>query len=243
MRLRLWTSAEPIPAGAPAWIGEQRRLVRATLLGDDPPYPCHFGAIGERGGTNHYSYIDCRQDRAAEIDVLAQAVAAFLARQTTAPKVRMSLLIMVGPPVPALSMTEYRTTFWTILADLSKRDEKPPPAGEPADPADPSWNFHFAGASLFVFGTCPAYRPRRSRALADCLVIGVQSRAVFRTLSGDAGRVAKRRIRRSLAAYEDVPLIADAGDGTTSTVEKWKQYMPDIDGRPASDACPFLRIP
>lgn len=237
MSVRLWTSTEQIPAGAPAWTGDQRRHIREVLLATDPSYPCHFGTIGERGGTNHYTYVDSEGNRATEMDVLARAVATFLSRQAAQPLERMSLLIMVGPPRAARSLDQYRESFWSLLIDLSARDEHP--ALEPVDPADPLWNFSFAGDSLFVFGTCPAYRPRRSRILADCLVVALQSRSVFRTLSGDAGPAAKRRIRRSLAEYEDVPLIADTGDGQSSTVEKWKQYMPDVDGRPATGNCPY----
>jgi FPC/CPF motif-containing protein YcgG len=242
---RLWSSTEPVPATASEWVTEGCDQIRDALLNTQPAYPCHFAAIGERGGGNHYTYVDTRHNQGIEMDALAPAVARYLAEQAEQPLERRSLLILVGPTPPDRSLDWYRDLFWGILSELSARDEQPLPPGMPADPDDPSWNFSFAGESLFVFGTCPAYGPRRSRVLADCLVIALQSRSVFYDLSGttEAGRAVKRRIRRSLADYDDVPLIADAGDGLGSTVEKWKQYMPDVDGKPTSQRCPFRAYP
>ena len=239
---RLWTSGASAPPGVPGWVVPAREHIGRTLLATRPaPYPCHFGAIGERGGTNHYTYLDLRADRSGEIDTVAVAVGTFLDTQRSRPADRLSLLIMVGPPEPGRELPWYRDRFWEVLSDLHLRDERPRPAGLPADPDDPRWNFHFDGESLFVFGTCPAYGRRRSRVLAECLVIGLQSRSIFHDLGGDtdAGRAAKRRIRRGLAEYEDVPLIADSGDGLGSTAQKWKQYFPEVDGEPLAGRCPI----
>ncbi|MFD0391966.1 YqcI/YcgG family protein [Streptomyces nogalater] len=220
---------------------EERRRVRATLLGSHPaPYPCHFGSIGENKGTNHYTYWDLRQDSTSEAEAVARALGAFVGMQRALPDERLSLLLMVGPSRKDGDFAWYRDRFWRILAALHEHDLDPWPAGVPDDPQDPKWEFSFAGEPLFTFGTCPAYGPRRSRTLGECLVIGVQCRSVFQSISGStaAGRAAKKRIRRSLAEYEDVPLLADAGDGQGSTTAKWKQYFPEVDGQPLSGKCP-----
>jgi uncharacterized protein len=240
--VRLWSSTDDPPQDAPRWLMDEKRRVHHTLVATSPaPYPCHFGAIGERAGTNHYTYIDTRLDRAHEAATLAGAITMFLTMQKARPDDRLSLLIMVGPPESGRDLAWYRALFWRVLSDVGARDERPAPAGSPADPQDPAWNFQFAGESLFLFGTCPAYGPRRSRVLGRCLVIGLQSLSIFRELRGhtDAGRAAKRRIRQSLAGYEDVPLLTDTGDGLGSTTQKWKQYFPEIDGRPLTGKCPI----
>jgi uncharacterized protein len=244
--VRLWGGSRVPPGGVPPWTTAERQRIHDTLLSTRPaPYPCHFGSIGERAGTNHYTYLDLSRDRAGEIGAVAAAVSTFLATQRTRRQDRLSLLIMVGPPERHRELAWYRELFWTVLSELGAREEVPRPAGLPADPDDARWNFPFAGEPLFVFGTCPAYGGRRSRVLADCLVIGLQSMSVFHGLGGGtaAGRAAKRRIRRSLGVYEDVPLIADSGDGTGSTVQKWKQYFPEVDGRPLPGKCPMRVAP
>ncbi|MEU2060959.1 YqcI/YcgG family protein [Streptomyces sp. NPDC013455] len=239
---RLWAGAEgAMPHGTPRWAVEERRRVRGTLLGVHPaPYPCHFGSIGENKGTNHYTYWDLDHDFADEAKAVARDLEAFVEKQRALPEERLSLLIMAGPPQAHRDFAGYRECFWRMLSALHEHDRHPWPAGVPDDPQDPKWEFAFAGEPLFTFGTCPAYGPRRSRTLGECLVIGVQCRSVFTSISGStaAGRAAKKRIRRSLAEYEDVPLLADAGDGQGSTAEKWKQYFPEVDGQPLSGNCP-----
>ncbi|MFF8288707.1 YqcI/YcgG family protein [Streptomyces sp. NPDC016309] len=238
---RLWTSGRAVPATVPGWAAREHRRVRDTLLETRPaPYPCHFGVIGESGNSNHYTYWDLGRDSGAEAEAVARDLEEFIALQRGLPEERLSLLIMVGPPAPGRAFSWYRDLFWQVLSGLHACDRDAQPPDVPDDPDDPKWEFTFAGEALFTFGTCPAYGPRRSRVLGECLVIGVQSRMVFRSISGStpAGRAAKKRIRRSLAAYENVPLLADSGDGTGSTTEKWKQYFPEIDGRPLTGSCP-----
>jgi FPC/CPF motif-containing protein YcgG len=238
---RLRTSGRTAPGTVPRWAAEEQQRIHETLLATLPsPYPCHFGAIGESRGTNHYTYWDLNADFRSEAKAVARDLEDFIAIQRDLPDERMSLLLMVGPPDPGRVFAWYRTMFWRILSALHTYDRAPQPPDVPDDPEDPLWEFTFGGETLFTFGTCPAYGPRRSRTLGECLVIGMQSRTVFRSISGStpAGRAAKKRIRRSLAAYEDVPLLADSGDGTGSTTHKWKQYFPDVDGRSLTGTCP-----
>lgn len=241
MSQRLWRSDGSVPS-MPEWFGQQREAIGKQLLAP-PGYPCHFATVGELSGGNYYSYLDLDADEAAELDEIARVLSAFLIEQRARAGDRLTLLVLVGPPDPALSFQAYRSRFWSILEGIRQRDRERPPAGMPADVNDPRWELHFDGEALFSFGACPAYGPRRSRVLAQCLVVALQSRSIFRDLRGDtaAGQAAKRRIRRSLVSYDETPLIADAGDGLGSTQHKWRQYFPDVDGRPASGSCPIRR--
>ncbi|MFE9660189.1 YqcI/YcgG family protein [Streptomyces sp. NPDC005955] len=239
---RLWVGGErAAPRHTPRWAQEERQRVRGTLLGAHPsPYPCHFGSIGENRGTNHYTYWDLHQDFASEAQATARALRVFIEMQLASPDERLSLLILAGPPSVDADFAWYRDLFWRMLSTVHEHDQISWPVGTLGDPEDPNWEFTFAGEPLFTFGTCPAYGPRRSRVLGECLVIGVQCRRVFDSISGStaAGRAAKKRIRQSLAEYESVPVLEDAGDGQGSTLEKWKQYFPEVDGKPLSGKCP-----
>ncbi|MFD0884972.1 YqcI/YcgG family protein [Streptosporangium algeriense] len=239
---RMWTSAQEPPGDSPEWVLQERRRIRDALLSTHPfPYPCHFGAIGEAAGNNYYTFLDLRRDFAGEAAATARDLAHFIEIQRGSPDERLSLLVMVGPPSGERDFAGYRDLFWKVLSGLHSADRGPRPPDMPDDPDDPKWDFNFGGEPLFSFGMCPAYGPRRSRALGQCLLIAMQSRSVFRNIGGStaAGRAAKRRIRRSLSRYEDVPLLSDAGDGLGSTAEKWKQYFPEIDGRPLTGGCPI----
>ncbi|HEU4730038.1 MAG TPA: YqcI/YcgG family protein [Kofleriaceae bacterium] len=239
---RLYATSDPLTE-APAWFRASRAHLHRTFLDPADPYPCYFAELGERRATNYYTYLVPGADRDrisdAELGALARALRAFL-RLPRAPAQRLSLLCLVEPPASPVSFAEHRARYWDVLRQLIARDADPWPAGTPAHPDDPGWNFCFAGEPLFTFGACPAYHPRRSRALGPGLVMVFQPLTIFADIGGstDAGRAAKRQIRDRLRGYERVPLLADAGDGSGSTVAKWKQYFPSVDGAPASGPCP-----
>ncbi|MGW8727079.1 YqcI/YcgG family protein [Streptomyces sp. NPDC055808] len=239
---RLWTSVDQVPSRTPRWAAEEQRRVHDKLLDTESPYPCHFGSIGESKGSNYYTYWDQSADFPSEAAAVAHDLESFIGFQRALPDTRLSLLIMVGPAQGEAELAMYRAQFWHILSTLHTSDRVPQPADAPEDPEDSQWEFTFAGEPLFAFGTCPAYGPRRSRQLGKGLVIAMQCRSVFQSISGStaAGRAAKKRIRHSLSTYEDVPLLADSGDGTGSTTQKWKQYFPEVDGRPLSGKCPIV---
>jgi uncharacterized protein len=235
----LSTQLAPTIEKTPAWVEEARADFRRVVLAADPPFPCHFGVDGELRAVNRYAYVD-EETRAA----LPATLERFLAVASHSGD-RMSLVVFVGPPEGGVALEEYRRRFWELLVFLHERDPRPWPAGVPRDPADPRWEFSFAGRPLFVFGSCPAYRRRRSRNLGDCLVLIIQSKAVFTGMSGEtaAGRAAKRTIRRRLLAYDDVPPYDELGSADHSSSFKWRQYFPSDDEQPVAGPCPFPAPP
>jgi FPC/CPF motif-containing protein YcgG len=244
---RLFATDE-VPRGAPAWFHEGRAELRRVFLDADDPYPCYFAESGERLATNHYTYLEPESDQgpieAAALAPLAAALRTFLQRPRIRPAHRLSLLCLVRPPRMPISFAAHRARFWDVLGGLRVLDADPWPARTPTDPDDPGWNFCFAGEPLFTFGACPAYLPRRSRAVSRGLLLVFQPLTIFADIGGTtaAGRAAKRRIRDRLAVYDPVPMLADAGDGSGSTQAKWKQYFPPADGSPSAGRCPLAAL-
>ena len=209
---------------------------RRILLAEHPPFPCHFGVDGELRDANRYAYVD-EETREA----LPAMLERFLEVASRPARDRMSLVVFAGPPEAGLPLEEYRRRFWELLVFLHERDPEPWPEAVPRDPAHPRWEFSFAGQPLFVFGSCPAYRRRRSRNLGECLVLIFQSKVVFAGIGGEtpAGRAAKRKIRQRLLAYDAVPPYPDLGSADHSSLSKWRQYFPSDDEEPVGGACPF----
>lgn len=240
---RLFETDE-VPRGAPDWFHDGRAELRRVFLDADDPYPCHFAESGERLATNYYTYLEPDSDRgpiAAELAPLAHSLRMFLRLPRIRPAHRLSLLCLVRPPRSPIRFADHRARFWDVLGGLRACDVDPWPAHTPVDPDDPAWNFCFAGEPLFTFGACPAYLPRRSRAVSRGLLLVFQPLAIFADIGGAtaAGRAVKRRIRDRLAVYDPVPVLADAGDGSGSTQAKWKQYFPPPDGSPSAGRCPL----
>jgi len=221
---------------APAWVERCRSQVGATLLaGDGREYPCYFGVEGERRGWNTYTWIERRADPRP----LAAELAAFLRASRERRGERRSLVCLVGPPEER-ALDEHRADFWGLLAALHRLDGRGWPEAAPPDPADPRWKFCFAGEPIFVFGMCPAYERRRSRAVADCLTVVFQSETVFHGIGGatPAGRAAKRRIRALLGGYDALPPHPALGDAERPSTDKWRQYfLPD--DQSLAERCPF----
>ena len=210
---------------------------RRIVLDEHPPFPCHFGVDGELRDANRYTWVD-EESREA----LPATLERFLEIASRPSRDRMSLVVFVGPPEPGLPLGEHRRRFWELLAFLHERDPQPWPELVPRDPADPRWEFSFAGQPLFVFGSCPAYRRRRSRNLGPALVLIFQSKVVFAGIGGEtrAGRAAKRKIRQRLLAYDTVPPYAELGSADHSSVFKWRQYFPpDDEEEQVGGSCPF----
>lgn len=235
-------------ARTPGWFRSGRTALRGTFLDSADSYPCYFAGRGELLATNYYTYITPARSRELtrdpELYLLGKALRAFLRLPRIAPFHRLSLLCLAEPVPGRPSFEDYQACFWNILRGLIAGDTDPWPTRRPADPDDPAWNFCFSGEPLFTFGACPAYLPRRSRALGSGLVLVFQPLTIFADIRGNtpAGRAAKWRIRQRLAAYEDVPVIADTGDGTGPTTSKWKQYFPAPNGKHASGNCPLFSL-
>lgn len=243
----LWTSRvhspDPFPLDRPAWLVTAYQAFAARMAQEQPAYPCHFGVQGQLAGDNWFTALDEATPGWGIAD-LAGALHEFRRQAWLGPK-RQSLLVFVGPPDPLPDLDRDTQRFWSILGELSTRDDVPWPAEYPVDTADPRWQWCFAGEPWFVFGCSPAYRARRSRHLDPCLTLVFQVRRVFEGLSGSspAGKAAKRKVRQQLRGYDAVGVHPHLGDPMHSSVFKWRQYMLPDDDRILGEAdCPFRTL-
>lgn len=230
------------PSPAWGWLGPAYDAFDSILGSRAPDYPCHFGVEGQLRGLNRFASVDRREDRDRGLDGLARALLAFLELVEAGEPRRRSLVVFDGPPRVGLGLAAYEARFWELLSGLRRRDPRPWPDGVPADTAAPGWQWCFGGERWFVFGGCPAYRDRASRALGPCLVLVFQTHHVFAGIGGEtaAGRAAKRTIRRRLRAYDRTGPNPALGDPLHSSAFKWRQYfLPDDDSLRPPEACPL----
>jgi len=240
--MTLWRFDALPPPGPTApwdWLPAAAGAFHEALVGGQPPYPCDFGVRAQRLGHNRVTALDARD--AAGIGALAGTLREFAGLAAGGPP-RQSLVVFCGPPQGAAALVADRRRFWSVLEGLSELDGTGWPASVPDDPADPRWQWSFAGEPWFVFALSPAYVARRSRAIATCLTLVFQTGRVFTGLGGStaAGRRAKRRIRAALAGYDAVPAHPHLGDAEHSSSAKWRQYLlPDDQSLYPPDTCPF----
>lgn len=214
----------------PAWWSEAYRRYRETL--EQPEYPCFFGQAAERRGEMFYAFDG---DRA---EVARATMRRFVALGRDAALVRHSLAMFCAPdPAPA-SHAEFLQRFWRILRQLHDADDAPM---QPADPDDPLWEFSFDGRKMFVVGTSPTYRRRRSRAIGREIVLLFQPREVFIDPATGAPISAdiRRQIHARMLAYDGMPVHPDIGFYGDPRNREWKQYCLPDDNAPVGGRCPF----
>ena len=232
--------ADAVDAGEwPLWFGEAHAEFVQRVMGSRGEYPCHFGTAGERGGLNAFTVID--DDAQNAVAALAERLRAYREIAWSGPP-RQSLVVFVGPPDETPDGETHTRRFWEILEGLSAHDAAPWPDGRTQDPADPAWQWCFAGEPWFVFAASPSYERRRSRDLGPCLTLVFQVQRVFEGLSGStpAGQSAKQQVRGRLRVYDAVPPHPHLGDELASSRFKWRQYvLPDDDDVLDESACPF----
>ncbi|MDA2813557.1 YqcI/YcgG family protein [Nocardiopsis sp. RSe5-2] len=222
------------------WLVDAHADFDARMTATGPEHPCYFGVRGQRRGDNRFAAVDDRLPGFG-LDALARTVRAFRDEAWTGAP-RKSLIVFAGPPRAKASLEEDTGRFWALLEGLSERDRDPWPSDVPEDPADPAWQWCFAGEPWFTFMGSPAYGARRSRDLGPCLTLVFQTRRVFEGIGGStpAGRSAKRRIRAGLAGYDTVAPHPHMGDPRRSSTHKWRQYaLPDDTAVADPQACPF----
>lgn len=233
----------------PGWAVAHYEGFHDDLLGNrgGTPFPCHFGTESARNGDALYALCDSTSDPGA-LDSLAGALAEY-ARVFRDHADRASLVTFFAPPdreQPAgeqpdrdpLSYDEWFDAFWGVLQALHDRDPVPWPHDVPADPADPRWEFCFAGEPIFPTVRAPCFERRRSRRTPHGLEITFQPRAIFHGVTGDtdAGQAARAAIRGRLDDYDDVPAHPDLGDWGDDL--EWRQYMLPDDQSSHAD-CPI----
>ncbi|MCZ0209499.1 YqcI/YcgG family protein [Streptomyces achromogenes] len=241
----LWT-AEQMAQADPAdplwsWVVPAFREFDRTLTDESAKFPCLFGVGAQNNGHNSFTALDTRLPHTHGVERLAQTLRAFRDKAWTGPR-RQSLVVFVGPPAEVPDLDHDRERFWRLLGDLRAHDRSPWPENCPSDPADPKWDWCFAGEPWFTFMCSPAYAARRSRAIGHCLTVIFQTRRIFEGLAGNtpAGRKAKQNVRDRLAGYEELPPHPHLGSAERQVDYKWRQYfLPDDLTEFPVDACPY----
>ena len=157
--------------GEGAWqrivFSEFSSLMEST----EHPFPCIFGVRGYRGDQLRYVFHD-----SVDIRSLAISLGAFL-RQARSFGPNTSLVLFTKPD-RVLPLDVYRETFWSLLRELVRQDNRPWPDHIPVELRDPLWEFSFAGEPVFVICNTPAHLLRQSRR-SSCFMVTFQPRWVF----------------------------------------------------------------
>lgn len=216
----------------PAWWTQAYGRYRATL--DHPDYPCFFGQAAERRGEMFYAFCD----RSREAEAMREATTRFAAFGREAAYARHSLAMFFEPDPSVSSHAAFVARFWQVLAQINRHDRTPM---DPAHPDDPLWEFSFDGRKMFVVGTSPTYRQRRSRVVADGMVLLFQPRELFNdpATGKPIGIDVRRRIHERMLVYDGMPVHPDIGFYGDPHNREWKQYVLPDDNVRAEGKCPF----
>jgi FPC/CPF motif-containing protein YcgG len=218
-------------AGAlPAWWRDAYDSYRVTL--DQPDYPCFFGQAAERRGEMFYAF-DGQHPQVA-----STTMRHFVELGRNPALVRHSLAMFCAPDPALASHADFLRRFWSILRHLHDADAVPM---RPTDPDDPWWEFSFGGRKMFVVGTSPTYRKRRSRVIGSGMLLLFQPRELFTDLATGKPISAevRRQIHARMLAYDAMPVHPDIGFYGDPATREWKQYCLPDDNAPVTGRCPF----
>jgi FPC/CPF motif-containing protein YcgG len=155
------------------------------------------------------------------------------------PKYARCSLAAFFEPNPALTNhTAFLNRFWQTLQFLHENDTQ---RATTRTPDHPLWEFSFEGCEMFVVGTSPTYRQRRSRNLGSGIVLIFQPRILFidPATSAPIAAEVRHRIHKRMLAYDDMPVHPDIGFYGQPTNHEWKQYALPDDNAPEQGRCPF----
>jgi len=219
--------------GLPHYLREALPAFRENV--GDGAYPCYFGRRALEQRELFVTHIN-----KAGMPQFAETLAGFLDYVGPTPQ-RRQVLAAFAEPAGEQTHDAYGRRFWSILDWLQDHDQQPWPSDVPRDPRDPAWEFCFNGTPMFVFAAAPTYRSRRSRRLGNCLVLLFQPRNVFTGIEGGtpAGRVARRRIRDTLAGWDSAPAHPAMGDYGDPSNFEWRQYYIADDQSDMYAVCPL----
>lgn len=219
------------------WKRRRYETFDRTMTESSPSYPCYFAVDAHEEGDLRYVFPEAPGSGASE--AVGDALAAYLdgARDIAAVT---SLVVLFEPPASERSAEWYKGEFWDLLEALHRSDPAPWPDAVPSDPRDPRWAFSFAGEPLFLVARAPIYERRRSRYTHHGLEVTVQPRWVFEGLGADTerGAEARRRIRKRLGDYDDLPTHPDVGAYGDPETREWQQYF-----LPETNAESLVRFP
>jgi FPC/CPF motif-containing protein YcgG len=225
---------DEIETGEPEWLAGALRTFADNVGAKG--YPCHFGRRALEQRELFVTHVD-RGNYAP----LADTLGSFLDYVRPTPRRRQVLAAFVRDDRPPTSHAEYGDAFWEALQSLHEADSRPWPGEFPDKPDDPAWEFSFHGTAMFVFAAAPTHALRRSRNLADCLVLLFQPRNVFLGIEGGtpSGEASRRRIRDRLAEWDEAPSHPSMGDYGDPSNYEWRQYFIAEDDSDVFPTCPF----
>lgn len=218
------------PNEVPDWLAQAYADYRTRL--DDPRYPCFFGQTAERQAEMFYT------SGSDAPEAVSAAMSRFVELGRQAAYARFSLAMFFAPDPAMDSHEAFLQRFWGALQRLHAADAGPM---QPDDPDDPLWEFSFDGRKMFVVGTSPTYRMRRSRKLGDGMLLLFQPRELFvDPVTGQAiPAEVRRRIHARMLDYDGMPVHPDIGFYGDPGNREWKQYVLPDDNTPTTGACPF----
>jgi uncharacterized protein len=199
----------------------------------NPDYPCFFGQSGELRGEMLYTFVARHA-----LDELATNMRQFVNLIGTSHYERASLISFFEPDSSITDHMSFVARFWQILQFLYEHDEA---AAIDRAPDHPLWEFSFLGCEMFVVGTSPTYRRRRSRSLGPGMVLVFQPRSLFidPMTSRPIAAPIRHRIHERMLDYDGMPVHPDIGFYGDPTNREWKQYALPDDNEPERGTCPF----
>lgn len=213
------------------WKIEAYEQYKTRLRAAD--YPCFFGQTAEARCEMLYTFIDARH-----LGAMAENTRQFVRLIGSAEFDRASLTAFFRPDPAIRDHASFVERFWQILQYLHEQDGSPTTKRTPDDPL---WEFSFEGCEMFVVGTSPTYRLRRSRNLGPGIVLIFQPRKLFidPTTSQPIAADVRHRIHKRMLAYDGMPVHPDIGFYGDLRNREWKQYVLPDDNAPEEGVCPF----
>jgi uncharacterized protein len=213
------------------WKFEAYEQYKSKL--DARDYPCFFGQAGEARGEMLYTFIP-RNTLSEMLTDMQQ----FVALISTPDYKRSSLVAFFEPDSAITSHTSFVNRFWQVLRYLHDHD---PESTTERTPDHPLWEFSFQRSEMFVVGTSPTYRQRRSRNLGPGIVLIFQPRSLFidQTTSQPIAATVRKSIHQRMLMYDDMPVHPDIGFYGEPGNREWKQYALPDDSTPERGGCPF----
>jgi Uncharacterized conserved protein len=196
-------------------------------------FPCFFGQSGEARGEMIYTFIS--RNRPQQFVAEMQE---FVRLLNTGGFERCSLVAFFEPDPVIVTHADFVDRFWEALQMLHEHD--PHPALE-RTPDDPLWEFSFERCEMFVVGSSPTYKQRRSRNLGPGMVLIFQPRRLFidPATSQPIGAEVRHRIHKRMLAYDGMTVHPDIGFYGQPGNREWKQYALPDDNSPEPGSCPF----
>jgi FPC/CPF motif-containing protein YcgG len=213
------------------WKLEAYEQYKAKLDAHD--YPCFFGQSGEARREMLYAFIPHHS-----LSEMLTSMQHFVHLIATPDYKRCSLVAFFQPDASITTHSSFVARFWHVLQYLHDHDADP---STHRTPDHPLWEFSFQRNVMFVVGTSPTYRQRRSRNLGPGIVLIFQPRSLFidPTTSKPIAVPVRKSIHKRMLAYDGMPVHPDIGFYGEPNNREWKQYALPDDNQPETGTCPF----